>query len=98
MCFLFEIDFCVGSLCDCIIPVRLNKTKVRDYKTEDKICNEEKRKLESGSNRFDSSSSNSSSSSSPHVTRTRTRSSSSGRRSLHPSSPLIMDSSSSSYS
>ncbi|KAH6831495.1 PPPDE putative thiol peptidase family protein [Perilla frutescens var. hirtella] len=53
----------IGSLCHCIIPNHLNTTKVGHHKIEDKVCDVEKKKLRSRSNRFSNSSSNSSSSS-----------------------------------
>ncbi|KAG8379743.1 hypothetical protein BUALT_Bualt07G0121100 [Buddleja alternifolia] len=79
----------IGSLCNCIIPVNLNSTKVGHHKIEDKISEVEKKKLTSRSNRFSNSPSNSSSSSSsspiqPATTRSRSRSS------LPPPSPLIL--------
>ncbi|KAK4485809.1 hypothetical protein RD792_008456, partial [Penstemon davidsonii] len=78
----------IGFFCKCIIPVNLNSTKVGDHKIEDKVCEGEKKKLRSRSNRFSKSFPNSSSSSPP---REETR----GSRSKSPvtmSSPLITDS------
>ncbi|KAI3455256.1 hypothetical protein Pfo_011919 [Paulownia fortunei] len=81
----------IGMLCHCIIPVNLNSTKVGDHKIEDKVCEVEKKKLRSRSNRFSNSSSNSSTSSScspPLAATIGSRSISS----LPPSSPSILDS------
>ncbi|KAL2234572.1 deSI-like protein At4g17486 [Sesamum indicum] len=69
----------IGFLCKCIIPVNLNlnSTKVRHHKIEDKVCEVEKKKLTSSSNRFTNTSSNTSSSSScstPPVARADSRS------------------------
>ncbi|KAI8020552.1 DeSI-like protein [Camellia lanceoleosa] len=78
----------IGLLCNCVIPVSIKSTKVGHHRIEDKICEEDKIKLRSGSNRFTSTSSNSSSSSlsSPASATTSSR----NRRSVLPSSPLNM--------
>ncbi|KAL5759062.1 hypothetical protein ACOSP7_021673 [Xanthoceras sorbifolium] len=86
----------IGFLCNCVLPANLNSTKIRHHRIEDKPCGEgEKKKLTSESNTFTSSNSSSSSSSSPYssnATRGRSRS---RRQALAPSSPLILDSSTS---
>ncbi|KAI9197751.1 hypothetical protein LWI28_003705 [Acer negundo] len=89
----------IGFLCNCVLPVTLNSTKIQHHRIEDKPCEGEKKKLtsESESNRFASSNSSSSSSSSPYsaVKRGRSRS---RQRALAPSPrtpPMILGSSSS---
>ncbi|KAK0580143.1 hypothetical protein LWI29_037026 [Acer saccharum] len=84
----------IGFLCNCVLPVTLNSTKIQHHRIEDKPCEGEKKKLTSESNRFTPSNSSSSSSSSPYsaVKRGRSRS---RRRALAPSPPMILDSSSS---
>ncbi|KAL2462145.1 PPPDE putative thiol peptidase family protein [Abeliophyllum distichum] len=74
----------IGLFCNCIIPVNLNSTKVGNLKMEDKVCEDEKKKLKS---RGSSSSNSSSSNSSCSTTR-----GSPSRSSLPPSSALILDS------
>ncbi|KAI3508779.1 hypothetical protein L1887_23793 [Cichorium endivia] len=78
----------IGFLCNCIVSASINSTKVRIE--DNKVCNEVeiKTKLRGRSNRFTSSSSSPSSSS---VDRTRSH----GRALLHPSSLLMLVSSSS---
>ncbi|KAF3450953.1 hypothetical protein FNV43_RR07042 [Rhamnella rubrinervis] len=86
----------IGFMCNCVLPVTLNSTKVRHHRIDDKPCEEgEKKKLTSQSNGSTSSNSSSSSSSSPSGTTIR-RGRSRTRRALPPSSPLILDSTSSS--
>ncbi|KAK2644732.1 hypothetical protein Ddye_019927 [Dipteronia dyeriana] len=87
----------IGFLCNCVLPVTLNSTKIQHHRIEDKPCEGEKKKLTSESNRFPSSNSSSSSSSSPYSAVTRGRSRSRRRaRALAPSpSPMILGSSSS---
>ncbi|CAK9166577.1 unnamed protein product [Ilex paraguariensis] len=84
----------IGLFCNCIIPASLSSTKLQHHRIEDKVCEGDKKKLRSRSNRHNTSSSNSSSSSasSPPITTTSSRSRSSPP---HPSSPLIHGSSSS---
>ncbi|KAJ4718606.1 DeSI-like protein [Melia azedarach] len=82
----------IGFLCNCVLPATLNSTRVRHHRIEDKVEEGDKKKLTCESNRFTSSNSSSSSSSSPQV---RGRSRSRTRRSLAPSSPFILGSSSS---
>ncbi|KAK9281089.1 hypothetical protein L1049_003982 [Liquidambar formosana] len=81
----------IGFLCNCVLPVSLNSTKVGHHRMEDKVYEGEKKKLRSRSNRF-TSSSNSSSSSSSSPSGTSTRMGRSRHRTLPPSSPLILDS------
>ncbi|XP_059458886.1 deSI-like protein At4g17486 [Corylus avellana] len=82
----------IGFLCNCVLPVTLNSTKVGHHRIEDKSCEEEKKKITSDSKRVTSNSSSSSSSSpsSTSIRRGRSRS----RRALPPTSPLILSSSS----
>ncbi|RVW53827.1 DeSI-like protein [Vitis vinifera] len=54
-----------GFLCNCVLPVSLNETKVRQVRSEDRVCQGEKKKLRSHSSRFVSSS-NTPPSLSPH--------------------------------
>lgn len=96
--FLFElflhlsIDiFYAGFMCNCVLPVTLNSTKVRHHRIDDKPIEGEKKKLTIESNVLTSS--NSSSSSSPTTTTRRGRSRT--RRPLPPSSPLVVSSSAS---
>ncbi|KAG5000896.1 hypothetical protein AAZX31_08G213600 [Glycine max] len=77
----------IGFMCNCVLPVTLNSTKVRHHKIEDKQCEEEKQALASEPKKL-----NSSNSSSPKGLR---RGRSRTRRALPPSSPLIIGSSSS---
>ncbi|XP_039052690.1 deSI-like protein At4g17486 isoform X2 [Hibiscus syriacus] len=78
------------------IPSWVNRLAriVRHHRIEDKSCEGEKKKLTNDSNRF-TSSSTSSSNSSPSITQSQTRGRSRSRRSLPPSSPLILGPSSS---
>ncbi|KAK7809484.1 deSI-like protein At4g17486 isoform X1 [Quercus suber] len=82
----------IGFLCNCVVPVTLNSTKVRHHRIEEKPSEEEKKKITSDSNRFTSSNSSSSSSSPPSNAGMR-RGRSRTRRALPPS-PLILNSSS----
>ncbi|XP_075490768.1 deSI-like protein At4g17486 [Primulina tabacum] len=84
----------IGLLCQCIIPVNLNTTKVSHHRIEDKQCEVEKKKLRSHSNRFSNSSSNSSSSSScsPPLATSITDSLSRSRSPLPKSSPSSIES------
>ncbi|XP_057460189.1 deSI-like protein At4g17486 [Actinidia eriantha] len=77
----------LGMFCNCIIPARLSSIKVGDHRIEDKFCEGDKKKLQSRSSRFTSSSNSSSSSSSSPANAAR---SSRNRRSVLPSSPLII--------
>lgn len=82
----------IGFMCNCVLPVTLNSTKVRHHRIEDKHCEGEKEALTSEPNKFSASNSTSSKSSSPvGVRRGRSRT----RRALPPSSPLIIGNSSS---
>lgn len=85
----------IGFLCNCVLPVTLNSTKVRHHKIEDKQCEGEKEALTNESNKQTTSNSLSSSSSSPASTSRVRRGRSRSRRALPPSSPLIIGSSSS---
>ncbi|XP_038994400.1 deSI-like protein At4g17486 isoform X2 [Hibiscus syriacus] len=78
------------------IPSWVNRLAriVGHHRIEDKSCEGEKKKLANDSNRF-TSSSTSSSNSSPSITQSQTRGRSRSRRSLPPSSPLILGPSSS---
>ncbi|KAE9467715.1 hypothetical protein C3L33_00386, partial [Rhododendron williamsianum] len=76
----------IGLFCNCIVPARLNSTKVGNRRIEDKLCEADKKKLTSGSSRFTSSSDSSSSSNSSSSPAAPARS----RRSVLPSSPLIV--------
>lgn len=87
--------FVAGFLCNCVLPVTLNSTKVRHHKIEDKQCDGEKEALTNESNKHTASSSISSSSSSPASTSGVRRGRSRSRRALPPSSPLIIGSPSS---
>ncbi|KZV30076.1 deSI-like protein [Dorcoceras hygrometricum] len=84
----------IGLLCQCIIPVNLNTTKVSHHRIEDKQCEVEKKKFRSHSNRFSNSSSNSSSSSScsPPLATTLTDSLSRSRSPLPEPLPLNVES------
>ncbi|TKY64613.1 DeSI protein [Spatholobus suberectus] len=82
----------IGFLCNCVLPVTLNSTKVRHHRIEDKQCEGEKQALASEPNKLSASNSTSSNSSSPAGMR---RGRSRTRRALPPSSPLIIGSSSS---
>ncbi|KAK2978733.1 hypothetical protein RJ640_011830 [Escallonia rubra] len=75
-------DNCEGFLCNCVLPVGLNETKVRHIRAEDMSC--EKKKLRSHSNRFITSNSHPPSSR-PSVSATR----SSRQRSRPPTSSTI---------
>lgn len=77
----------IGMFCNCIIPARLNTTKVGHHRIEDKLCDGDKKKPTSCSSRFTSSSNSSSSSSSSPSGASR---SSRNRHSVLPSSPLIV--------
>ncbi|KAL1340364.1 hypothetical protein HN51_026760 [Arachis hypogaea] len=94
----------IGFMCNCVLPVTLNSTKVRHHRIEDKPCEAEKQALKSDSDNNNNNkdkniaSTNSTSTSSPAsstssgIRRGRSRT----RRALPPSSPLIIGSSSSS--
>ncbi|KAJ8755158.1 hypothetical protein K2173_018956 [Erythroxylum novogranatense] len=82
----------LGFLCKCVLPSTLNSTKVRGRRVEDKANEGERRKLTSESKRYTTSSNSSSSSSSSPGNQVRGRSRS--RRSLPPSSPLVLNPSS----
>ncbi|VVA19922.1 PREDICTED: deSI At4g17486 [Prunus dulcis] len=85
----------IGFLCNCVLPVTINSTKVRHHRIEDKADEGDKKKLTSQSNNLATSSNSSSSpSSSPSGTTTR-RGRSRTRRARPPSSPLMIGSSSS---
>ncbi|KAL5160470.1 DeSI-like protein [Glycine soja] len=79
----------IGFMCNCVLPVTLNSTKVRHHKMEEKQCEGEKQALATKAKKL--SASNSSSSSPEGLRRGRSR----NRRALPPSSPLIIGSSSS---
>ena len=85
-----------GFLCNCVLPVTLNSTRIRHHhRIEDKVVTmEAKKELTSESTKTSSSNSSSSATSSPSLTfrpgRNRTR------RAPPPSSPLFSHSSSSS--
>ncbi|KAJ1429177.1 PPPDE putative peptidase domain [Sesbania bispinosa] len=81
----------IGFLCNCVLPVTLNSTKVRHHRIEDKQCEGEKQALTSEPNKLAASNSTSSPASSSGLRRGRSR----NRRALPPSSPLIIESSSS---
>ncbi|XP_004303257.1 PREDICTED: deSI-like protein At4g17486 [Fragaria vesca subsp. vesca] len=84
----------IGFLCNCVLPVTLNSTKVRHHRIDEKADEEDEKKLTSQANNVGiSSTSCSSASSSPACTTTR-RGRSRTRRPLPPSSPLIVGSSS----
>ncbi|XP_050381828.1 deSI-like protein At4g17486 [Argentina anserina] len=83
----------IGFLCNCVLPVTLNSTKVRHHRIDDKAEGDEKKLTCQADNVPISSTSCSSASSSPAYTTTR-RGRSRTRRPLPPSSPLIVDSSS----
>ncbi|KAL8497213.1 hypothetical protein ACS0TY_020776 [Phlomoides rotata] len=51
----------IGFFCKCIIPVKLKSTKVGHHKIEEKVCETEKKDLQTCSNTSNNSSSNSSS-------------------------------------
>lgn len=94
------IDCVVGFLCNCVLPVTLNSTKVRHHhRIEDKQqqCEGEKQALTSEPNKLTASNSTSSSSS-PAYTSGLRRGRSRTRRALPPSSPLIVESSNSNSS
>lgn len=79
-------------MCNCVLPVTLNSTKVRHHRIEDKQCEGEKQTLTSEPNKVIVSNSTSSSpASSSGLRRGRSRT----RRALPPPSPLIIGSSSS---
>ncbi|XP_004515519.1 deSI-like protein At4g17486 [Cicer arietinum] len=82
----------IGFMCNCVLPVTLNSTKVRHHRIEDKQCEGEKQTLTSEPNKVIVSNSTSSSpASSSGLRRGRSRT----RRALPPPSPLIIGSSSS---
>ncbi|KAL6144910.1 hypothetical protein ACLB2K_055600 [Fragaria x ananassa] len=84
----------IGFLCNCVLPVTLNSTKVRHHRIDEKADEEDEKKLTSQANNVGiSSTSCSSASSSPACTTTH-RGRSRTRRPLPPSSPLIVGSSS----
>ncbi|KAJ7962780.1 DeSI-like protein [Quillaja saponaria] len=84
----------IGVLCNCVLPMTLNSTKVRHHRIEDKQCEGEKQVLTCESKKLTTCNSTSSSSSSPSASGIR-RGRSRTRRALPPSSPLIIGSSSS---
>ncbi|CAB4272930.1 unnamed protein product [Prunus armeniaca] len=85
----------IGFLCNCVLPVTINSTKVRHHRIEDKADEGDNKKLTSQPNNLATSSNSSSSpSSSPSGTTTR-RGRSRTRRARPPSSPLMIGSSSS---
>ncbi|KAK7294001.1 hypothetical protein RJT34_16884 [Clitoria ternatea] len=79
----------IGFLCNCVLPVTLNSTKVRHHRIEEKQCEGEKEALTSEGKKGSNSSSPASSTSGMRRGRSRTR------RALPPSSPLIIGPSSS---
>ncbi|KAJ9702649.1 hypothetical protein PVL29_004402 [Vitis rotundifolia] len=81
----------LGFLCNCVLPVSLNETKVRQVRSEDRVCQGEKKKLRSHSSRFVSSS-NTPPSLSPRSSGSANRSCKQ-KRCLPPSSSLIHKSS-----
>ncbi|CAK8574587.1 unnamed protein product [Lathyrus sativus] len=91
----------IGFVCNCVLPVTLNSTKVRHHhRIEDKQCEEEKQikqALTSESNKVTVSNSTPSASSSPAASTSSglRRGRSRTRRALPPPSPLIITSSSS---
>lgn len=89
---LFLARICVGFLCNCVLPLSLNETKVRQIRSEDRVCQAEKKKLRSHSSRFVSSSNNTPPSLSPHSSGSANRSCKQ-KRCLPPSSSLIHKSS-----
>lgn len=91
-----SLSLLAGFMCNCVLPVTLNSTKVRHHRIDDKPCESEKKKLTSEQNGVTSSNSSSSSSSSPSGATLR-RGRSRTRRALPPSSPLILDSSTTSW-
>ncbi|KAF7814477.1 deSI-like protein [Senna tora] len=91
----------IGFLCNCVLPVSLNSTKVRHHRIEEKQCEGEKQALTSESSntndKLAASNSKSSCSSSPASSSSKLRRGRSRtRRALPPSSPLIIGSSASS--
>ncbi|XP_038899104.1 deSI-like protein At4g17486 [Benincasa hispida] len=86
----------IGFLCNCVLPVTLNSTRIRHHnRIEDKVITmETKKELTSESTKTSSSNSSSSATSSPSLTFPRGRSRT--RRAPPPSSPLFSHSSSSS--
>ncbi|MED6186321.1 hypothetical protein PIB30_065550 [Stylosanthes scabra] len=93
----------IGFMCNCVLPVTLNSTKVRHHKIEDKPCEAEKQALKSDSDnnkdKDKNTTTNSTSTSSPASSSTSSglrRGRSRTRRALPPSSPLIIGPSSSS--
>ncbi|EXB50400.1 hypothetical protein L484_013492 [Morus notabilis] len=88
----------LGFMCNCVLPVTLNSTKVRHHRIEDNnnkpLEGEKKNLTSSESNGLPCSNSSSSASSSPSTATTR-RGRSRTRRPLPPSSPLIVGSSAS---
>ncbi|KAK7255153.1 hypothetical protein RIF29_28557 [Crotalaria pallida] len=84
----------IGFLCNCVLPVSLNSTKVRHHRIDDKQmqCEGEKQALNNESNKVTASNSTSSSAPSPATTSgTARRGRSRTRRALPPSSPLIIE-------
>ena len=92
------LAYFAGFLCNCVLPVTLNSTRVRHHqRIEDKQCEGEKQVSTSDTNKLPCSNSTSSSSSSPPPsTSVLRRGRSRTRRPRPPSSPLIPASSSSS--
>lgn len=91
----------IGFICNCVIPATITTTKIRsrDHTKEENdnvVKDEQDKKVASNSNRFNTSSS--SSSSSPSETAQTATKSTRRRRSVTPSSPLILPSSTSSNS
>ncbi|XP_027344786.1 deSI-like protein At4g17486 isoform X1 [Abrus precatorius] len=85
----------IGFLCNCVLPVTLNSTKVRHHRIEEKQCEGEKQALTKEPNKLigSNSTSSTSTSSSPASTSGVRRGRSRTRRALAPSSPLIVGSS-----
>ncbi|KAI4329385.1 hypothetical protein L6164_021653 [Bauhinia variegata] len=75
----------IGFLCNCVLPVTLNSTKVRHHRLEEKACEAEKQAVTNDSNKQITASNASPWSSSSGLRRGRSRT----RRALPPSSPLI---------
>lgn len=87
--------YVTGFMCNCVLPVTVNSTKVRHHRIEEKQCEGEKQALTSEPKKLTVSNSTSSSSSPASGSGLR-RGRSRTRRALPPSSPLIIQSSSSS--
>ncbi|KAL2936168.1 hypothetical protein RDABS01_028991 [Bienertia sinuspersici] len=85
----------IGFICNCVIPESITTTKIQHRRKEEKIIEEDKKVMSSSSKRFttsSNSSTSSSTSSSPFETIASANIKNQRRKSVTPSSPLILGS------